>query len=84
MTLYKGPIIDFVKGGGASQHHETSESSGTHSVTGPLMLLASCCGWASFFILQVIKPFNSLSINLETSNFLNTNSKTSFCTSHLH
>ncbi|KAF5442495.1 hypothetical protein F2P56_035147 [Juglans regia] len=55
MTLYKGPIIDFMKGRGHESHHKTStQSSGDdqHLVTGTLMLLASCSSWAGFFILQ--------------------------------
>lgn len=53
MTLYKGPIIDFIRSHGAAHHGTTSNASGNqHWLTGTLMLLASCCGWAGFFILQ--------------------------------
>ncbi|XP_041016005.1 WAT1-related protein At4g08300-like [Juglans microcarpa x Juglans regia] len=55
MTLYKGPIIDFMKGRAHESHHKTStQSSGDdqHLVTGTLMLLASCSCWAGFFIWQ--------------------------------
>ncbi|KAF2296664.1 hypothetical protein GH714_001013 [Hevea brasiliensis] len=53
MTLYKGPIIDFIMSHGGSHHgSSTSEPTDQHWVIGTLMLLASCCGWASFFILQ--------------------------------
>uniref|UniRef100_A0A2C9U2C0 WAT1-related protein n=1 Tax=Manihot esculenta TaxID=3983 RepID=A0A2C9U2C0_MANES len=53
MTLYKGPIIDFLTSHGGNHHgSSTSEPNNQHWVTGTLMLLASCCGWASFFILQ--------------------------------
>ncbi|XP_018822181.1 WAT1-related protein At4g08300-like isoform X1 [Juglans regia] len=54
MTLYKGPIIDFMKGRGQSHHKTSTQSSGDdqHLVTGTLMLLVSCSSWAGFFILQ--------------------------------
>ncbi|KAI4389161.1 hypothetical protein MLD38_001417 [Melastoma candidum] len=54
MTLYKGPALDFIKSRGMLNHQGSAadESSGQHFVTGTLMLLASCCGWAGFFILQ--------------------------------
>ncbi|KAJ7965585.1 WAT1-related protein [Quillaja saponaria] len=52
MTLYKGPIMNFIKGGGASHHSASSEASTQHWVSGTLMLIGSCCGWSSFFILQ--------------------------------
>ncbi|KAJ9146320.1 hypothetical protein P3X46_028601 [Hevea brasiliensis] len=54
MTLYKGPIIDFIRSHGTGSHHVSSSSqpSDQHWVTGTLMLLASCLGWAGFFILQ--------------------------------
>ena len=53
MTLYKGPIIDFIKSGGATHHGTTSESADKHWITGTIMLLGSICSWSSFFILQV-------------------------------
>ncbi|KAK7301345.1 hypothetical protein RJT34_12208 [Clitoria ternatea] len=54
MTLYKGPALQMIKGHGASDHETsgTSESSEQNWVLGTLMLIASCGGWASFFILQ--------------------------------
>lgn len=57
MTLYRGPIVEFFKSGGVSHHAAaattTSDgSSDQHWVTGTLMLLASCCSWAGYFILQ--------------------------------
>ncbi|MED6221964.1 hypothetical protein PIB30_059854 [Stylosanthes scabra] len=58
MTLYKGPALEIVKGhGGGATNHGSSNSSGTEPseqnwVVGTLMLIASCGGWASFFILQ--------------------------------
>lgn len=53
MTLYKGPIIDFLKGRGQSHHATSNESAEDHHwVTGTIMLLGSSCGWAAFFILQ--------------------------------
>ncbi|XP_061363748.1 WAT1-related protein At4g08300-like [Gastrolobium bilobum] len=54
MTLYKGPAFQIIKGGGAINHHGTAatEPSDQHWVVGTLMLIASCGGWAGFFILQ--------------------------------
>ncbi|KAK7820595.1 WAT1-related protein At4g08300 [Quercus suber] len=52
MTLYKGPIIDFLKKGAHNQQQANNDSADQHWVTGTLLLLASICGWASFFILQ--------------------------------
>ncbi|XVF36890.1 hypothetical protein REPUB_Repub19eG0097700 [Reevesia pubescens] len=52
MTLYKGPIIDFMKSGGAAHHGTTAESADQNWVTGTIMLLGSILGWAGFFILQ--------------------------------
>ncbi|MBA0746032.1 hypothetical protein Gogos_008580 [Gossypium gossypioides] len=52
MTLYKGPIIDFVKSGGATHHDTNTESADQHWVSGTIMLLGSIAGWSSFFILQ--------------------------------
>ncbi|XP_065880325.1 WAT1-related protein At1g21890-like [Euphorbia lathyris] len=52
MTLYKGPIIEFVKSHGSSHNGTTGGATAQHWVTGTLMLLGSCCGWAGFFILQ--------------------------------
>ncbi|KAF3445672.1 hypothetical protein FNV43_RR10848 [Rhamnella rubrinervis] len=54
MTLYKGPILDFLQGKGGQTHHSSNSegSSEQHWVTGTIMLIASCGGWASFFILQ--------------------------------
>ncbi|MBA0672368.1 hypothetical protein Goklo_007337 [Gossypium klotzschianum] len=52
MTLYKGPIIDFVKSGGAIHHGTTTESADKHRVAGTIMLLGSVFCGSSFFILQ--------------------------------
>ncbi|XP_010999364.1 PREDICTED: WAT1-related protein At4g08300-like [Populus euphratica] len=52
MTLYKGPIIDFIRSHGAAHHGTSNESGNQHRLTGTLMLLGSCCAWAGFFILQ--------------------------------
>lgn len=52
MTLYKGPLMDFFWSRGRS-HHETNDGSADRNwVKGTLMLVASCTGWSSFFILQ--------------------------------
>lgn len=61
MTLYKGPIIDFIKfgggggGDGAGGPHGGAASAALdkHWVPGTLMLLGRTFGWAGFFILQV-------------------------------
>ncbi|TYH31997.1 hypothetical protein ES288_A01G216300v1 [Gossypium darwinii] len=52
MTLYKGPIIDFVKSTGAIHHGTTTESTDKHRVAGTIMLLGSVFWGSSFFILQ--------------------------------
>ncbi|KAM6543401.1 hypothetical protein CsatB_007848 [Cannabis sativa] len=57
MTLYKGPILDIIHSSSSSSHghsgqQTTTESSDHHWVTGTLMLVGSCGGWASFFIVQ--------------------------------
>ena len=54
MTLYKGPILDIIRGHGhAAQQNTTADSSIHHWLLGTLMLVGSCCGWAGFFIVQV-------------------------------
>lgn len=54
MTLYHGPALQFIKGQAASQHESsTTEPSEQNWVIGTVMLISSCGGWASFFILQV-------------------------------
>ena len=54
MTLYKGPALQIIKGQAATHHDSAStEPSEQHWVLGTVMLIASCGGWASFFILQV-------------------------------
>lgn len=55
MTLYKGPIINFRRPGGASHHGTSDDSSENHFFIGTLMLIGGCFGWAGFFILQVSK-----------------------------
>ncbi|KAK8580254.1 hypothetical protein V6N13_143371 [Hibiscus sabdariffa] len=52
MTLYKGPVIDFIRSGGAAHHGTTGESADQHWVSGTIVLLGSIFGWSSFFILQ--------------------------------
>ncbi|KAE9605865.1 hypothetical protein Lal_00024551 [Lupinus albus] len=53
MTLYKGPELQIIKGHGGSQHGSAStDASSQHWVLGTVMLISSCGGWASFFILQ--------------------------------
>ncbi|CAN8312862.1 unnamed protein product [Cochlearia groenlandica] len=57
MTLYKGPIVDFIKfggggGDGGSHGGATSADLDKHWIPGTLMLLGRTFGWAGFFILQ--------------------------------
>ncbi|KAM1119666.1 WAT1-related protein At1g21890-like [Malus sylvestris] len=52
MTLYKGPIVDIIRGHSHSHNSSTTDSIEQHWIAGPLMLIGSCGGWASFFILQ--------------------------------
>ncbi|CAA0840837.1 WAT1-related protein [Striga hermonthica] len=51
MTLYKGPPIGFLHGGGADQKSAGS-SADQHWVSGTIMMLSCIVGWAAFFILQ--------------------------------
>ncbi|KAF1863871.1 hypothetical protein Lal_00030993 [Lupinus albus] len=51
MTLYKGPELQIIKGQNGSQNNNASTEA-SNWVLGTLMLIASCGGWASFFILQ--------------------------------
>ena len=63
MTLYKGPVIDFIRSQyGAAHHGASNESGNQHRLAGTLMLLGSCCAWAGFFILQVSIDFSLLLI----------------------
>ncbi|CAL8997167.1 unnamed protein product [Prunus brigantina] len=52
MTWYKGPIVELIKGQTQSHHNTTALSTEQHWITGTFMLLARCCGWSGFFILQ--------------------------------
>ncbi|KAJ1376893.1 EamA domain [Sesbania bispinosa] len=55
MTLYKGPAFQIIKGGGAINHHgssNTDEPSDQNWILGTIMLISSCASWAGFFILQ--------------------------------
>ncbi|PNX84285.1 auxin-induced protein 5ng4-like, partial [Trifolium pratense] len=53
MTLYKGPAFQLIKGHSSDQHESGStEPSDQNFVAGTIMLICSCGGWASFFILQ--------------------------------
>lgn len=52
MTLYKGPILDFIWSRGRV-HHDSNQGAADHNwVKGTLMLICSCVGWSGFFILQ--------------------------------
>ncbi|XP_021806564.1 WAT1-related protein At1g21890 [Prunus avium] len=52
MTWYKGPIVELIRGQTQSHHNTTALSTEQHWITGTFMLLARCCGWSGFFILQ--------------------------------
>ncbi|KAL9255225.1 WAT1-related protein [Drosera capensis] len=51
MTLYKGPVVDFMRRAGRHVA-ATNSTSNQHWILGTLMLMGSCLGWAGFFILQ--------------------------------
>lgn len=63
MTLYKGPIVDFIRfggggggggdGAGGASHGAAAADLDQHWIPGTLMLLGRTFGWAGFFILQV-------------------------------
>lgn len=54
MTLYKGPILDIFHNGGHGSHESAAAGAETHHwLVGTIMLVGSCAGWSSFFILQV-------------------------------
>lgn len=53
MTLYKGPILEFV-GNRGQAHHGSSEGSGEKDwVKGTVLLIGSCFCWSGFFVMQV-------------------------------
>jgi hypothetical protein len=61
MTLYKGPIVDFIRfgggggggnGAGGASHGAAAADLDQHWIPGTLMLLGRTFGWAGFFILQ--------------------------------
>ncbi|CAB4266953.1 unnamed protein product [Prunus armeniaca] len=52
MTWYKGPIVEIIRGQTQGHHNTTALSTEQHWITGTFMLLARCCGWSGFFILQ--------------------------------
>lgn len=54
MTLYKGPIVDFIRSSRGGHHEKATQATADLNwVKGTLMLIASCVGWSGFFILQV-------------------------------
>lgn len=62
MTLYKGPIVDFIRfgggggradGAGGASHGAAAADLDKQWIPGTLMLLGRTFGWAGFFILQV-------------------------------
>ena len=53
MTLYKGPILDFIWSRRRVHHDSNQGAADQNWVKGTLMLIASCVGWSGFFILQV-------------------------------
>ncbi|KAK4801140.1 hypothetical protein SAY86_021627 [Trapa natans] len=55
MTLYKGPIIDFIgHAGGGEAAVAGASSDSKHWVSGTLFILIGCCAWSAFYILQSI------------------------------
>ncbi|KAG5525029.1 hypothetical protein RHGRI_031648 [Rhododendron griersonianum] len=54
MTIYKGPIINFIWSQKASHLVQSNDRSDKHWLTGTLCILVGCFAWASFFILQSI------------------------------
>ncbi|XP_058190082.1 WAT1-related protein At4g08290-like [Rhododendron vialii] len=54
MTIYKGPIINFIWSQKASHLVQSNDPSDKHWLTGTLCILVGCFAWASFFILQSI------------------------------
>ncbi|KAM7252842.1 hypothetical protein ACFE04_025460 [Oxalis oulophora] len=52
MTVYKGPILEFLRIGNHGHHTTSQAANDQHWALGTLLLLGSCCGWAGFFILQ--------------------------------
>ncbi|XXG60903.1 hypothetical protein AAC387_Pa04g2698 [Persea americana] len=52
MTLYKGPILDFIWSRRRVHHDSNQGAADQNWVKGTLMLIASCVGWSGFFILQ--------------------------------
>ncbi|KAG0503723.1 hypothetical protein HPP92_003795 [Vanilla planifolia] len=55
MVLYKGPSLEFLRLSD-ERKHQNSEVHGSSSWTkGSLMLMGSCCCWAAFLILQIMR-----------------------------
>ncbi|CAM8938547.1 unnamed protein product [Rhodiola kirilowii] len=57
MTLYKGPIVEFLSFGSSSfASHQTGsssgDSSGQHWILGTALILIGCCAWSAFYVLQ--------------------------------
>ncbi|KAI4320613.1 hypothetical protein MLD38_034073 [Melastoma candidum] len=53
MALFKGHALDIIKLRGMHCHHQIATKPASQDwVTGMLMLLASCCVWSGFIILQ--------------------------------
>ncbi|GER40334.1 nodulin MtN21 /EamA-like transporter family protein [Striga asiatica] len=52
MTLYKGPPIGFLHGGGGGDQKSAGSAADQHWVSGTIMMLSCIVGWAAFFILQ--------------------------------
>lgn len=52
MTLYKGPILQFINSGGSTNHGGPVNAVNKHWIAGTLMLLGRTVGWSGFLILQ--------------------------------
>uniref|UniRef100_A0A7N0UMC8 WAT1-related protein n=1 Tax=Kalanchoe fedtschenkoi TaxID=63787 RepID=A0A7N0UMC8_KALFE len=55
MTLYKGPIMEFLSFGNSSTGHQTGssgDSSGSNWILGTALILVGCCAWSAFYVLQ--------------------------------
>ncbi|KAM7253300.1 hypothetical protein ACFE04_025918 [Oxalis oulophora] len=52
MTMYKGPVLEFLMIGNHTHNTSTQAANDQHWALGTIFLLGGCCSWAGFFILQ--------------------------------